>query len=302
VYGQFHLLRGSGGGTRSGRFASSTPNLQNIPSRDEELAPLVRGLFVPDEGYARWLQADYSQIEYRFLAHFAIGDKAEDVRERYKKQPDTDYHVFTGQLIEEITGLELKRKAVKTINFGLCYGMGKTTLTTQLNLDRQVAEELFTAYHQGVPFTRQTLENCSQIASKTGVITTILGRKSRFDMWESSIPGDNRPALPYDKAIKTYYPCRRAYTHKALNRRLQGSAADLMKMGMLRCYEDGIFKVTGVPHLTVHDEVDFSDSGNTEEAFKEMVNIMENAISLRVPIKMDISAGKDWGHLKKIEI
>ncbi len=298
VYGQFHLLRGDSSGTRSGRFSSSTPNLQNLPSRDDELAPLVRGLFIPDEGHLCWRKYDYSQIEYRFFAHFAVGDGSDAIRKIYNEDPKTDYHEITRKLIHAKTGKMLDRKPTKNINFGLLYGMGVEHLAESLGLTVKAAKELFAAYHEGVPFAKKTIKQCSEEAATTGIIRTILGRKSRFDLWEPLSYGEERPALPYRAAILEYGQVRRAYTHKALNRKLQGSAADLIKKAILICHKSGVFDATGVPRLTVHDELDFSDPGGKDEAFNEMRHILETAIPLNVPIIADCDIGPDWGHCK----
>lgn len=299
VYGQFHLLRGDGDGTRSGRFSSSTPNLQNLPSRDDELAPMVRGLFIPDAGHHCWRKYDYSQIEYRFLAHFAVGPLSDAVRKIFCDNPETDYHEMMRNLVHKQTGILLDRKPIKTINFGLIYGMGVPKLAASLGLTSAKGKELFAAYHKGAPFAKATMEACSEEALRTGVITTILGRRSRFDLFESADWGESGDfALPYDKAIRQWRNIRRAYVHKALNRRLQGSAADMMKLAMLRCWEDGVFDATGVPRLTVHDELDFSDPGGRDEAFREMKHILENVMPLRVPILADYESGPDWGHVE----
>lgn len=308
VYGQFHALRGDSGGTRSGRLSSSTPNLQNLPSRDEELAPLVRGVFIPDEGHQAFRRYDYSQIEYRFLIHYAIGPGAEEARALFNNRPDTDYHEMALDLVAPAAGWDIstketrakKRKPVKTINFGLIYGMGVPTLSRRLGLSTRDGKELFAAYHRGVPFASPTMDAAALEASTTGTVTTILGRKSRFDLWEPLNWGEDTLALPYDKAILKYGSIRRAYTHKALNRRLQGSAADLMKMAMWKCWEGGVFDRTGVPRLTVHDELDFSDPGGLDDAFLEMQHILETAIPLKIPVKADSEIGPDWGHTKNI--
>lgn len=301
VFGQFHPLRGDEGGTRSGRFSSSTPNLQNLPSRDDELAPLVRGLFIPDPGHQQWRKYDYSQIEYRFLAHFAVGPMSDEIRAIFNADPDTDYHVMTQELVHRQTGQLLDRKPIKNINFGLIYGMGVDKLAGGLGLSVKAGRELFAAYHKGAPFAKATMEACSEEARDTGIIKTILGRKSRFDLWEPQSWGSEGIALPYEKAILQYGQIRRAYTHKALNRRLQGSAADMMKMAMWKCYKDGIFDETGIPRLTVHDELDFSDPGGKSAAFREMKDILENAMPLRIPIKADCDVGPDWGHVEELK-
>lgn len=298
VYGQFHPLRSDEGGTRSGRYSSSTPNLQNLPSRDSELAPLVRGIFRPDIGHVQWRRYDYSQIEYRFLAHFAVGPSGVIVRQSYWDDPDIDYHEMVQLLVLNRAGLHIARKPIKTINFGLIYGMGKNKLTRSVHLTPEKGNELFKAYHEGAPFAKATMEACSDEAARNGTVETILGRKSRFDLWEP----DGRTkgtALPYEQAIRLYGKVRRAYLHKALNRKLQGSAADLMKMSTWKNMKDGVFARTGYPRITVHDELDFSDPGNCDDAFKEMQHNMETAITLLVPVKADMEIGPDWGHAKK---
>lgn len=304
VYGQFHPLRSDDGGTRSGRFSSSDPNLQNIPVRDEEIAPLVRGLFLPDEDHVAWRKYDYSQIEYRFLIHFAVGAGSDQVRQRFRENPDTDYHEMALDLVAPQAGWDIstkelrkaKRRPIKNINFGLIYGMGVDKLSGDLGLTRSQGKELFAAYHRGVPFAKATMDACMEEAQRLGYITTYLGRKSRFDLWEPSTWGTDSVALPYEQAILTYPSIQRAYTHKALNRRLQGSAADLMKAAMVKCYQDGVFEATGTPRLTVHDELDFSDPGNRAEAFREMKHILETVLPLQIPVRADGDIGPDWGH------
>lgn len=299
VYGQFHQLRGEGGGTRSGRYSSSTPNLQNIPSRDKELAPLIRGLFIPDEGHNQWVKGDYSQIEYRMLLDCAEGQAGDDIRAYFMRNPDTDYHDYAQSLVKKSTGRLIDRGPIKNINFGLIYGVGVKKLAGMINMPEDETRIIMDAYFKGVPFAKPTMDAAMNEALETGVIHTILGRKSRFDLWEPKRWDADTYPLPYDDAISTYgSEIRRAGTHKALNRKLQGGAADLMKAAMLKAYEDGVFDVTGVPRLTVHDELDFSDAGGNEEAFKELKHIMETAIEeIRVPIKFEMEHGPDWGHV-----
>lgn len=300
VFGEFHLLKGEGGGTRSGRFSSSNPNLQNIPSRDPVLGPLMRSMFIPDRGHKQWRKYDYSQIEYRLLAHHAVGQGADNLRARYVADPDTDYHVATQELVQGMTGQKIDRKPIKNINFGLIYGMGLEKLSRSLGLSEKDGKALFAAYHEAAPFAKATMEQCSAEAQAFGIITTILGRRSRFDSWEPVEVNYKARAvpLPYHVALMRYGQIKRAMTHKALNRRLQGGAADLMKAAMFKCWQDGVFDATGVPRLTVHDELDFSDTGGCDDAFVEMQRILESAVPLRVPVKADYECGPDWGHVK----
>ncbi len=308
VHCQFHPLRDDANGTRSGRFASSDPNLQNIPSRDEELAPLVRGLFLPDEG-CRWNRNDYSQIEYRGLVHYAVGDGAEEARARYRNDPTTDYHEFALDLVAPVAGWDvsnkeqrkLRRKPIKNTNFGLAFGMGEAKLARTLGLNKTEGMNLFKAYHSALPFVRKTLQETAKEAERNGYITTILGRRSRFDLWEpAQWSGERFPGLPYHTAVMQYGQVKRAYLHKALNRRLQGSAGDLIKMAMALAWRWGIYKEIGVPHVTVHDELGHSDprTAHSDLWFRRHVEVLENAIPFNVPIRVESETGPDWGHVE----
>lgn len=300
VHAQFHPLRGDTNGTRSGRFSSSDPNLQNIPSRDPELAPKVRGLFLPEEG-CLWHRKDYSQIEYRGLVHYAVGPGAEEARQRYVRDPSTDYHQYVMDMVFSLTGFQLARKPAKSVNFGLVYGMQKPKLTKTLGLDRAGGLQLFDAYHEGVPFVQSTMDATAAEAQELGYITTLLGRRSRFDLWEASkwTGGARSIALPYERAVREYGMVKRAQLHKALNRRLQGTAADLMKVAMVLAWRQGVFDVLGVPHVTVHDELGMSEDNDPakKEAWRHLDYLLENCLPFNVPIKIDTERGPDWGHV-----
>lgn len=299
VHAQFHPLSGTDGGTKTGRLSSSDPNLQNIPTRTA-VGKLIRKAFVPDAGHLRWRKYDYSQIEYRFLAHFAVGQGADDIREKYRNDPTTDYHQAVMDLIYLLTGTALQRGAAKNINFGIVYGMGNDKLARDLNLAMEAAKELLAAYHKGAPFVKETMKATMEFAEQHGYNLTILNRRTRFELWEPEGWGARGIALPYAQATARYGHVKRAYLYKALNYRLQGSAADMMKAGMVKCYEDGIFAETGIPRLTVHDELDFSDAGGKDEAFREMQNIMQNIIPLKVPVLFDCEIGPNWGDVKEV--
>jgi len=296
VYGQFHQLRSDKSGARSGRYSSSNPNLQNIPIRSK-LGKIIRRSFIPDPGHKQWRKHDYSQIEYRGLAHYAVGEGADEVRRRYIEEPNTDFHALVQQIIRDVAHQEHERPLVKNVNFGTIYGMGITTLAEYLGLSRTDAEALLKALHTAAPFMRTTMDATMAEAAELGYITTIKGRRSRFDLW---VPGHYSPdakPLPFNDAILSYRNPERAYLYKALNRRLQGSAADLIKEAMLQCWEGGIFRETGVPRLTVHDELDFSDPGDKEEAFDAMKHVMETAILFNVPVQVGTEVGPSWGQV-----
>lgn len=294
----FNPLKGDGYGARSGRFASSDPNLQNIPVRSE-IGKLVREIF---ESHIRWRSYDYSSIEYRMLAHFAVGEGADRVRAIYARDPTADYHKIVGDMIRDLTGLDLPRDNVKTINFGIIYGMALNALATALKLERARAEKLLHDYHAAAPYARATMDMCSAEVHSTGHVTTVLGRKSDFNGWTPKKFQEGRPVLNYEAACRKWGPfnIERSHTHKALNRKLQGSAADVMKLAMVTAYEGGLFAddACGMPILTVHDELDFDDVGDEHNpAWIELKHTMENCMGnrLRVPLLVDAGVAKTWG-------
>lgn len=309
IHCSIHPLRGDAGGTRAGRFSMSNPNGQNIPSRDEELAPMVRGCFIPDPGHKRWRRYDYDQVEYRELANFAVGPGSDTLRQQYITHPETDYHVNTQALVTRFTGLEIPRKPIKNLNFGMTFGMGRAKMITSLTTELKKmggkftlnGDELYNAYHEACPWTRETLDHYSQQALSIGFVRTILGRRSRFDLWEPdarrSKDEERLPALPYAQALARYGKIKRAYSHKALNRVLQGSAADTLKMAMLKMWDSGVFNYTGVPRLTIHDELDFSDplENENDEAWDFIKRTMETSIPHRIPIVASLDLGINWG-------
>ena len=294
IHGQFHPLRSDDSGTVSGRFSSSTPNLQNIPARDPELGPLIRSIFVPDHGHESWGSFDYSQIEYRMLVHYGSGETADLARSQYRTEPKTDFHEF----VSELTGVP--RKEAKSINFGLVYGMGERALAANLGRELSEVKPLFDQYHTTFPFVKDIYNLASQRANQKGFIRTFAGRYARFPLWEGTHDHDHETYLPHEEAkAKWGNKIRRAFTHKALNRLLQGSAADLIKMAMVEIDKSGL--TDAIPMLlTVHDELDFSipDTPEAKEAVKEIVALMTGIKGIRVPLMVDMELGPSWGEAK----
>jgi DNA polymerase I-like protein with 3'-5' exonuclease and polymerase domains len=304
VYCSFNPLRADETGTRSGRFSSNDPNLQNIPVRDKVWGKKLRSLFTIDSGHKQWRKFDYSQIEYRFLVHFAVGPGADEARQKYITDPSTDYHAWVQQLVAPVAGWDLStaelrklhRFLTKNLNFGAVYGIGEGHMAELLQKPRSEAKQILNSYHEALPFVRATMQACIRQIEQQGYISTILGRRSRFDLWESAQQRGTLP-LPYQQALLAYGQIKRAYAYRSLNRRLQGSAADLFKRAMLQCWQSGVYSYTGVPRLIVHDEEDFSDAGGTDEAFAEMKRVMETALVLRVPVMAEEERGANWGQL-----
>ncbi|MHB1099498.1 MAG: DNA polymerase [Burkholderiales bacterium] len=297
VHAQFHPLRGDDNGTVSGRFSSSLPNLQNIPSRDDELAPLIRGLFLPDEGQ-RWVRFDWSQIEYRLLVHYARGGGADGARAQYRDDPTTDFHM----MVSELTGID--RKPAKNINFGLVYGMGVKTMAASLGRSEEATRALFEQYHKTLPFVKETFDAASQMAAQRGYTRTLLGRRRRFELWEPRQWDKDAEACGKEAATAAWgNSIRRAYTHKALNSILQGGAADIMKKAMVDIWRAGICNVLGAPLVTVHDELGWSapTTPEADEALAEAHRIMETCVTLRVPLRAEREEGPSWGQLEAVK-
>jgi DNA polymerase-1 len=297
VHCSFHPLKGEGGGARSGRFSSSDPNLQNIPVRTE-IGKKVREIFV---ALGLWRKADYSQIEYRMLAHHAVGPGAHELRETYRRNPDMDYHDKTIALVKDFSGRELDRRPIKNINFGLIYGMSEGKLAGDLGMPLAEGKQLFEIYHKAAPYAKATMDEAAAEVHRLGYVETILGRRSDFTRWGPKRYDPGTSDMEYEAAAREWgvYNIQRSRTHKALNRKLQGGAADVMKKAMVTAYEAGLFEedACGIPLLTVHDELDFDDLNDPNGPWwAEFKRVMENAVpELSVPVMIDISTGPSWG-------
>ena len=294
IHTELHSTRRDEGGTVTGRFSSSNPNLQQIPARDKDIKKLIRGLFIPDEGY-KWGSFDYSSQEPRLLVHFAASvgemprqDLLDEIVHEYNTS-DVDLH----QMVADLAGIT--RKEAKAVNLGIMYGMGVGKLADQIDVAPETAKELLSQHRSKVPFVKALADMAAQRATLNGQIRTLLGRKCRFHLWEPTKFGAGKP-LPHAEALKEYagvngMGIRRAFTYKALNRLIQGSAADQTKKAMLDCYQAG-----HTPMLTVHDELCFNIDG-TEQA-NQIKELMENGVELKVPSKIDVDIQEDWGEIE----
>ena len=291
IHCEFHQLRSDDGGTVTGRFSSSNPNLQQIPARDPEIKAAIRGLFIPEEG-EKWGSFDYASQEPRLLVHFAASmpdnlrhPMVDTIVEEYHKG-DVDLH----QMVADMAGIS--RKEAKTVNLGIMYGMGVGKLANQLSITDDEAKGLLETHRQKVPFVKQLASIATQQGSTKGQIRTLLGRKCRFHLWEPRSFGYNK-AYPHEQALEKYgIGIRRAFTYKALNKLIQGSAADQTKQAMADCYKEGL-----LPLLTVHDELCFSIESDEQAA--RIKDIMENGLNdvLLVPSRVDQELGENWGEV-----
>jgi len=286
IHAEINQIRSDQGGTVTGRFSYNNPNLQQLPARNKDLGPLIRSLFLPEQD-CTWGCFDYSQQEPRLVAHYAALYKfpsVYDVVDAYNQNSDTDFHQTVADMAK------IPRTQAKTINLGLFYGMGKAKLQAELGVTKEKAAELFEQYHAKVPFVKQLMNAASNRAQERGQIRTLLGRLCRFHLWEPNMFGMHK-AMTHEDALREHGPgIKRAYTYKALNKLIQGSAADMTKKAMLDLYKEGI-----VAHIQIHDELDLSVE--SPEHANKIVEIMENAVKLEVPNKVDYESGENWGDI-----
>jgi len=286
IFAEINQLRGDNGGTVTGRFSYSNPNLQQIPARNKDLGPRIRRLFMPEEGH-RWGCFDYNQQEPRLVVHYATLQNLsgiDDVLKAYKKG-EADFHSIISEMAD------IPRTQAKTINLGLFYGMGKNKLQAELGVNKERADELFKQYHKKVPFVKQLMNSAMQRAQFSGKIRTLLGRLCRFHLWEPNQFGIHK-ALPHEAALSEHGPgIRRAYTYKALNKLIQGSAADMTKKAMINLHKEGI-----IPHIQIHDELDISIHDQNQA--NKIKKIMEDVVTLEIPNKVDYESGPNWGSIK----
>jgi DNA polymerase I-like protein with 3'-5' exonuclease and polymerase domains len=300
VHGHINQIRSDDGGTVSGRISMSNPNLQQIPSRDPILGPMIRSLFLPDEG-KHWASIDFSQQEPRLAVHYAdaygrsVNQALTGVSElvdAFNRDPATDFHT----MVAEMTSLP--RKQAKAVGLGILYGMGAAKLADQLDVSTDQAKAILKQFNDTLPFLKQLNSGVQQRLEdprSSGSIRSILGRKCRFDMWEPAAFGMNK-SMPYEEAVAAYGPTtrlQRAMTYKALNRLIQASAADMTKKAWLDCCEAG-----HLPMLQVHDEMAFSVE--TQDEARKLSGIMSNAVPLCVPNRCDIDMGPSWGEATDI--
>ena len=287
IHADINQLRSEFGGTITGRFSMTHPNLQQIPKSGTDMGNQLRTIFVPEEGHT-WGCFDYSQQEPRLVVHYACLTElpgSEEFKEKYKNDFSTDFHKIVSEMAD------IPRDKAKTINLGKFYGMGKNKLKGELGVPDEEASRIIRQYDSRVPFVKQLMNHASDRAERRGQIRTLLGRLCHFHLWEPSQFGVHKP-LSHEAALQEHGPgIKRAFTYKALNKLIQGSAADMIKKAMLDLYKEKI-----IPLIQIHDELNISIKDKAES--DKVIEIMENAVSLEVPNKVDYEKGKHWGEIE----
>ena len=338
IHADVNQIRGDGGGTVTGRFSMTNPNLQQIPSKGD-IGTKMREVFLPEPGHT-WGSFDYSQQEPRIVVHYSLIHGCEGT-EKLKEEFNNDKADFH-QIVADMA--KISRKQAKTINLGLFYGMGKNKLRVELGLEPEEAEKLFKAYHKKVPFVKEISKKFMEFSEDLKLIYTLEDRFCRFNRYETvdkkwiknkwvewdpqAIYIDEKTkkeckgkfidvklltedearaeaARKYnmkmekkweqldkkeqdDEFTEYYVP---AFTYKALNRMVQGSAADMTKKAMVDLHEKGI-----IPHIQIHDELCVSVK---DKSMSDIVKqTMEGAIKLEIDNKVDYESGPNWGTLK----
>jgi DNA polymerase I-like protein with 3'-5' exonuclease and polymerase domains len=312
-------------GTKTHRFSYSDPALQQEPKRDEDLMERIRGCFEPEEG-ERWCACDYPQQEYRMIVNFAevLGlPKAKEAGDRYRNDPDTDFHDMVCEMTNprvDFSGMDKKspefkklRKPAKDANFGKAFGAGVPKFAEMINLSLQEAQAIYDNYDKELPFVKALAEAAESAAARRGYVRLIDGARLHYESWEpryrdwvkeqeylaahpkgrgvAPCTRDEGLARVNDKEHPWRGALRRAFTRKAGNGLIQGSAARQTKMAMVMAWREGI-----VPLLQVHDELDASVE--TEAAGLRLAEIMSTCVKLTVPINVKAEFGRNWGDAK----
>jgi DNA polymerase-1 len=258
IHSRWHQVSTDDGGTRSGRFASTTPNLQQVPARHPIHGPLLRSLFLPEENQ-QFLKGDYSGQEIRVAIHYAykLGcTGAAEIVQRYLDDKSFDFH----GMIAEMAHIE--RDDAKTLALGSLYGMQAKKAQASVGLSEREAREAYDNYFAAAPYFRELADIASVQAAKRGWVKTFCGRRRRF-----------KDPMDY---------------HKALNSVVQGTSADMVKQAMVNIWQE----LELVPLLTCHDELCYSVSD--EDTAMQIQTLMEDALKLTVPMSIDVKLGATW--------
>ena len=260
--------------TATGRLSSSEPNLQNIPVRDDE-GKLLRKLFISRFDGGNIISADYNQIELRLLAHYSGDEKLVNA---YKE--NKDIHTLTASQVFGVPESEvtpIQRRSAKAVNFGIIYGISDFGLSQNANLSRKEAKLYIEKYFATYPSVKEYMDSNVKFARENGYIKTIMGRIRRIPEINSNV-----------------YQTRQFGERVAMNMPLQGSASDIIKMAMIKV-EDALKNLKSKLILQIHDELIVDTYPGEESTVKQILkDCMENVVTLKVPLPVDINMGKTW--------
>jgi DNA polymerase-1 len=287
VYPEFRVF-----GACTGRFSCAKPNIQQIPKRDEEIGPLVRSMYIADEG-TTWYSLDFSQQEFRIFAHYADLMFGSGIARAFRDDPKKDFHEFVAQLCN------ITRDQAKPINLGSLYGMGVDKMAAELGLPVEQATLLLKKYHSNFVDVKKLSKACSEVLGEDKYISTIMGRRLHLDP-----PAYADDLIRYDERyikqkngttrlqkVPVYGKKLITFEYKGLNKLIQGSAADQIMRTMI-----AVDKL-GIPMLfSVHDELNLCLT-NSEDA-ERVKEVMENSLKLKVPMVTDIGSGTNWSEAK----
>ena len=260
--------------TATGRLSSSEPNLQNIPVRDDE-GKLLRKLFISRFDGGNIISADYNQIELRLLAHYSGDEKLVNA---YKE--NKDIHTLTASQVFGVPESEvtpIQRRSAKAVNFGIIYGISDFGLSQNANLSRKEAKLYIEKYFATYPSVKEYMDSNVKFARENGYIKTIMGRIRRIPEINSNV-----------------YQTRQFGERVAMNMPLQGSASDIIKMAMIKV-EEALKNLKSKLILQIHDELIVDTYPGEESTVKQILkDCMENVVTLKVPLPVDINMGKTW--------
>jgi DNA polymerase I-like protein with 3'-5' exonuclease and polymerase domains len=293
IYGEINPHRSEESGTKSFRFSYSNPPLQQMPSRDPELGPLIRSVFLPEDGEL-WCTVDCSQQEFRFVVHEAAIRNVPGVQaalDRYRNDSNTDFHKWAS----EITGIP--RDDAKGVNFAKIYGAGVKKFAEMIGKPPHEAQLIYAQYDQKLPFISRLASLCQHEANRLGYTPLYDGARRHWDRWAPRTYSKGAGPCSLEEAQqRTRDPehpwfnqrLQRVGIHTALNALIQGSAARHTKLWMRAVWREGI-----IPRLQMHDGLELSVT--TREQGELVARLACEAVKLEVPMRADIKFGRNWG-------
>src|SRR5262245_37027754 len=298
VHAEIHPHRGDdGSGTRSMRFSYSSPPLQLMPRHDEQLAPLIRGVFLPEEGEV-WAVCDVSQQEFRMIVHYAARhklSKAAEAAELYRNNPKTDFHL----LVSSWTGRD--RQTSKNTNFAKVYGAGVRKFASMISKSETEAATIYEQYDRELPFAAELATMCERAVRRNGYLTLYSTARRHWTDWAPGgkwkkglgpCPREEAEARATDPNHPWFQKqLWRANCRLAMNALIQGSSAAHTKLWMRECWREGF-----VPLRQMHDALELSVS--SPEQAERVAELGCAAVKLEVPMIVDIAYGRNWGDAK----